>query len=55
VFPPEARAKAIAVFFAVDAEGKPLEEVATPLSVIAKAAEAIFRSGGSGTVPFAGD
>jgi hypothetical protein len=55
VFPPEVRAKAIAVFSAVDAEGKSLEDVATPLSVIAKPAEAIFRSGGSGTVPFAGD
>jgi hypothetical protein len=55
VFPPEVRAKAIAVFFAVDAEGKSLEDVATPLSVIAKPAEAIFRSAGSGTVPFAGD
>jgi hypothetical protein len=34
-----------AVFFAVDAEGKSLEDVATPLSVIGKPAEAIFRSG----------
>ena len=35
-----------AVFFAVDAEGKSLEDVATPLSVIAKPSQAIFRSGG---------
>jgi MFS family permease len=34
-----------AVFFAVDAEGKSLEDVATPLSVIAKPSQAIFRSG----------
>ena len=34
-----------AVFFAVDAEGKSLEDVATPLSVIAKPGQAIFRSG----------
>jgi MFS family permease len=34
-----------AVFFAVDAEGKALEDVATPLSVIGKPSEAIFRSG----------
>jgi MFS family permease len=36
----------IAVFFAVDAEGKSLEDVARPLSVIGKPSEAIFRSGG---------
>jgi MFS family permease len=35
-----------AVFFAVDAEGKSLEDVATPLSVIAKPSQAIFRAGG---------
>ena len=34
-----------AVFFAVDAEGKSLEDVATPLSVIAKPSQAIFRTG----------
>jgi MFS family permease len=44
----------IAVFFAVDAEGKSLEEVARPLSVIAKPAEAIFRPGGA-PPPAAGD
>jgi MFS family permease len=37
----------VAVFFAVDAEGKSLEDVAKPLSVIGKPSEAIFRSGGS--------
>ena len=37
---------AVAVFFAVVAEGKSLEGIATPLSVIAKPAEAIFRAGG---------
>ena len=36
----------VAVFFAVDAEGKSLEDVAKPLSVIGKPSEAIFRSGG---------
>jgi MFS family permease len=35
----------VAVFFAVNAEGKSLEDVATPLSVIAKPAETIFRAG----------
>jgi MFS family permease len=35
----------IAIFCAVDAEGKSLEDVATPLSVIAKPAQAIFRTG----------
>jgi MFS family permease len=46
----------VAVFFAVDAEGKSLEDVARPLSVIAKPAEAIFRAGGEeGLSPSAGD
>ena len=47
----------VAVFFAVDAEGKSLEDVATPLSVIAKPAEGIFRPGGhgSGLGPAPGD
>ena len=45
----------VAVFFAVDAEGKSLEDIATPLSVIAKPAEAIFRAGGApGATPSAG-
>ena len=35
----------IAIFFGVAAEGKALEDVATPLSVIAKSPEAAFRSG----------
>ncbi|HEY1666652.1 MAG TPA: MFS transporter [Trebonia sp.] len=35
----------VAVFFAVDAEGKSLEDVARPLSVIGKPSEAIFRAG----------
>ena len=35
-----------AVFFGVNAEGKSLEDVATPLSVIAKPSQAIFRAGG---------
>jgi MFS family permease len=35
----------VAIFFGVAAEGKPLEEVATPLSVIAKPSESIFRTG----------
>jgi MFS family permease len=35
----------IAIFFGVAAEGKPLEDVAKPLSVIGKPAETIFRSG----------
>jgi MFS family permease len=38
----------VAAFLAVDAEGKSLEDVARPLSVLAKPAEAIFRSGGEG-------
>jgi hypothetical protein len=37
-----------AVFFAVDAEGKSLEDVARPLSVIGKPSEAIFRTGSGG-------
>jgi MFS family permease len=36
----------VALFFGVAAEGKSLEDVATPLSVIGKPSEAIFRSGG---------
>jgi MFS family permease len=36
----------IAAFLGVDAEGKSLEDIARPLSVIAKPAEAIFRTGG---------
>ena len=35
----------VAVFFGVDAEGKSLEDVARPLSVMAKPPESIFRSG----------
>ena len=35
----------IAIFFGVAAEGKALEDVAKPLSVIGKPSEAIFRSG----------
>jgi MFS family permease len=34
----------VAVFLAVDAEGKSLEDVATPLSVVAKPPEGLFRS-----------
>jgi MFS family permease len=34
----------IAIFFAVNAEGKPLEDVARPLSVVAKPAEGVFRA-----------
>jgi MFS family permease len=45
----------VAVFFAVDAEGKSLEDIARPLSVIAKPSEAIFRAGGApGGTPSAG-
>ncbi|HEX6450734.1 MAG TPA: MFS transporter [Trebonia sp.] len=45
----------ITIFYGVAAEGKSLEEVATPLSVIGKPAEAIFRSGGgSADTPGAG-
>jgi MFS family permease len=39
----------IAIFFAVDAEGKSLEEVAKPLSVVAGPSEGLFRPGGSTT------
>ena len=35
----------VAAFLAVDAEGKSLEDVAKPLSVIAKPAATIFRTG----------
>jgi MFS family permease len=35
----------VAIFFGVDAEGKALEDVAKPLSVIGKPSEAIFRTG----------
>jgi MFS family permease len=35
----------VAIFFGVAAEGKSLEDVATPLSVIGRPPEAIFRSG----------
>ena len=38
----------VAAFLAVDAEGKSLEDVARPLSVIGKPSEAIFRTGGEG-------
>jgi hypothetical protein len=42
----EVRAQAIAaIFFGVAAEGKSLEDVATPLSVVARPPETIFRSG----------
>jgi MFS family permease len=37
----------VAVFLAVDAEGKSLEDVARPLSVVAKPAQTIFRAGGT--------
>jgi MFS family permease len=40
----------VAIFFGVNAEGKALEDVATPLSVIGKPAEAIFRSGADDAV-----
>ena len=36
----------VAAFLAVDAEGKSLEDVARPLSVVAKPAQGLFRSGG---------
>jgi MFS family permease len=45
----------VAAFLAVDAEGKSLEDIATPLSVIAKPAATIFRTGASGSLPSAGD
>src|SRR6516225_3205384 len=38
----------VAAFLAVDAEGKSLEDVATPLSVIAKPPQTIFRTGAPG-------
>jgi len=38
----------VAAFLAVDAEGKSLEDIAKPLSVIAKPSETIFRAGGEG-------
>jgi MFS family permease len=45
----------VAIFFGVAAEGKSLEDVATPLSVIAKPSQAIFRTGvdtqDTGSVP----
>ena len=46
----------VAVFFGVAAEGKSLEDVATPLSVIAKPAQTIFRAGDhpAGPAPSAG-
>jgi MFS family permease len=39
----------VAAFLAVDAEGKSLEDVAKPLSVVAKPAQGVFRSGDPGT------
>jgi MFS family permease len=46
----------VAAFLAVDAEGKSLEDIAKPLSVIGKPAEAIFRTGDrGGPLPSAGD
>jgi MFS family permease len=44
----------VAVFFAVNAEGKSLEDIANPLGVIAKPSEAIFRSGDHGPQTSAG-
>jgi MFS family permease len=41
----------VAVFLGVNAEGKALEDVAMPLSVVAKPAEAIFRPGHEGPAP----
>jgi MFS family permease len=38
----------VTIFFGVRAEGKSLEDVAKPLSVIGKPSEAIFRPGGTG-------
>jgi hypothetical protein len=35
----------VAALLAVDAEGKSLEDVAKPLSVVAKPAQTIFRAG----------
>src|SRR5580692_3486443 len=45
----------VAIFFAVDAEGKSLEDIAKPLSVIGKPSEAIFRSGGRNPSTSSGD
>jgi MFS family permease len=47
----------VAVFLAVDAEGKSLEDVAQPLSVVGKPAEGVFRpgAGGRGEYPLPGD
>ena len=46
----------VAVFLAVDAEGKSLEDVAKPLSVVAKPAQTIFRAGAEGDLnPSPGD
>ena len=39
----------VAAFLAVDAEGKSLEDIAKPLSVIGRPPEAIFRAGGAGS------
>jgi hypothetical protein len=39
----------VAAFLAVDAEGKPLEDVAKPLSVEARPAQTIFRAGDQGS------
>ncbi len=36
----------VAAFLGVDAEGRSLEDIARPLSVMAKPAEGIFRTGG---------
>ena len=45
----------VAAFLGVDAEGKSLEDVARPLSVIGKPSEAIFRTGSEGRMnPSAG-
>jgi hypothetical protein len=41
----------VAAFLAVDAEGKSLEDVARPLSVIGGSAEGIFRPGGAPPFP----
>jgi MFS family permease len=43
-----------AIIFGVNAEGKSLEDVATPLSVIAKPPETIFRAGGPPSAPTPG-
>jgi MFS family permease len=41
----------VAIFFGVNAERKPLEEVATPLSVVAKPPQTILPAGGPGDAP----